>query len=149
MLKWVKTFYCWGAGVVKIVKDNIYISDTSSQQDFLKKLCLRLLQESKPQSASCPCYGSGSWSIRNVTNRMIFEQRPGEGDGCPIDDLEEGDEAEAKAKSKEAAKWGDELDHSHPYAALHLYQNQVTQGTKCCVITIYLYHYQHDVLWPR
>ena len=30
--------------------------------------------------------------------------KPGEGDDCPVDDLEEGDEAEAKAKSKEAAK---------------------------------------------
>ena len=45
---------------------------------------------------------------------------PGKGDGCPVDDLEEGDEAEAKAKSKEAAKRGDELDRSHPYSALHL-----------------------------
>ena len=50
---------------------------------------------------------------------------PGEGYSCPVDDLEEGDEAEAKAKSKEAAKWGDELDRSHPYSALHLCYNQV------------------------
>ena len=35
---------------------------------------------------------------------QAFKQTPGEGDGCPVDDLEEGDEAEAKAKSKEAAK---------------------------------------------
>ena len=71
---------------------------------------------------------------------------PGKGDGCPVDDLEEGDEAESKAKSKQAAKGGDELNHSHPYAALHLYQNQVTQGTKYCVITIYLHHHQQYML---
>ena len=51
---------------------------------------------------------------------MIFEQTPGKGDGCPVDDLKEGDEAEAKAKPKEAAKWRDELDRSHSYSPLHL-----------------------------
>ena len=45
---------------------------------------------------------------------------PGEGYSCPVDDLEEGDEAEAQAKTKEAAKGGDELDQTHPYSALHL-----------------------------
>ena len=50
---------------------------------------------------------------------------PGEDYSCPVDDLEEGDEAESKTKSKEAAKGGDELDRSHPYSALHLCYNQV------------------------
>ena len=52
---------------------------------------------------------------------------PGEGYGCPVDDLKEGDEAEAKTKSKEAAKGGDELDRSHPYSALHLCYKRLTK----------------------
>ena len=56
--------------------------------------------------------------------------KPGEDDGCPVDDLEEGDEAEAKAKSKEAAKWGDELDRSHSYSPLHLYHKGLTKRQK-------------------
>ena len=50
---------------------------------------------------------------------------PGEGNSCPVDDLEEGDETEPKTKSKEAAKGGDELDRTHPYSALHLCYKQV------------------------
>ena len=69
---------------------------------------------------------------------MIFKhQTPGESDGCPVDNLEEGDEAEAKAKSKEAAKGGDELDRTHPYSALHLCYNQVTKRQKYEVIKCY------------
>ena len=52
---------------------------------------------------------------------------PGEGDSCPVDDLEEGDEAEAKTKSKEAAKGRDELDRSHSYSPLHLCYNHVAK----------------------
>ena len=60
-----------------------------------------------------------------MTKPITFELKPGEGDGCPVDDLEEGDEAESKTKSKEAAKGGDELDRTHPYSALHLCYKQV------------------------
>ena len=62
-----------------------------------------------------------------MTKPITSELKPGQGDGCPVDDLEEGDEAEAKAKSKEAAKRGDELDRSHPYSALHLCYKQATK----------------------
>ena len=59
---------------------------------------------------------------------------PGEGNSCPVDDLEEGDEAESKAKSKEAAKGRDELDRSHSYSPLHLCYKKY-EGIKCYIQT--------------
>ena len=37
----------------------------------------------------------------------------------PIDDFDEGDDTEAKTKTKEAAKRGDEIHRTHPDAPLH------------------------------
>ena len=47
---------------------------------------------------------------------------PEEPDDEPVDDLEEGDEAEAKAETEETAHAGDEVDGSHPLDPLVLWK---------------------------
>ena len=46
---------------------------------------------------------------------------PGETDDEPVEDLKEEDEAETKAKPKEAAHAWDEVDCHHPLDSLVLY----------------------------
>ena len=107
-----------------------YISDTTWQQESNKKCCAWLLKWGfKTHFASWPCSSSCSWSVHNEPN-VVHNKIPGKDDGCPVDDLEEGDEAEAKTKSKEAAKWRDELDRSHSYSPLHLCYNHVANNDK-------------------
>ena len=65
-----------------------------------------------------------------MTKPITFELKPGKGDGCPVDDLEEGDEAESKAKSKEAAHQGDELNRTHADSPLHLCKSNLRARRK-------------------
>ena len=65
-----------------------------------------------------------------MKRQFTFRLRPREADGCPVDDLEEGDEAESKAKSKEAAHQGDELDWTHADSPLHLCKSNLRARRK-------------------
>ena len=60
---------------------------------------------------------------------MIFKhQTPGEGNDCPVDNLEKGDEAEAKTESKEAAQGRDELDWTHSDPPFHFFREKKIVG---------------------
>ena len=44
---------------------------------------------------------------------------------CPVDDFQEGNDAEPKEKAKKSPKGGDKLNRSHGNASLHLYHKKV------------------------
>ena len=53
----------------------------------------------------------------------MLNKRPGKGLDRPVDDLEKGNEAEAKTKPEKAAQWRDELDWTHSDPSFHFYKN--------------------------
>ena len=53
--------------------------------------------------------------------RSLVENIPVKASGCPIDNLEEGDDAEPKAEAKEPSKGGNEVHRSHPDASLQFF----------------------------
>ena len=57
---------------------------------------------------------------------IVFPNKtPANPHGCPVDDLQEGDNAEAKKEAKESAKGRDKLNGSHRDASLQfLYDEQ-------------------------
>ena len=44
---------------------------------------------------------------------------------CPVDDFQEGNDAEPKEKAKKSPKGGDKLNRSHGNASLQLFHKQV------------------------
>ena len=44
---------------------------------------------------------------------------------CPVDDFQEGNDAEPKEKAKKSPKGGDKLNRSHGNASLQLYHKKV------------------------
>ena len=54
----------------------------------------------------------------------MLNKRPGKSFDRPVDDLEKGDEAEAKTESKEAAQGRDELDWTHSDPPFHFYRKK-------------------------
>ena len=54
----------------------------------------------------------------------MLKKRPGKGFDRPVDDFEEGDEAEAKTESKEAAQGRDDLDWTHSDPPFHFYRKK-------------------------
>ena len=55
---------------------------------------------------------------------MFPGQIPANPHGCPVDDLEEGDNAEAKKEAKESAKGRDKLNRSHRDSSLQLFHEE-------------------------
>ena len=55
---------------------------------------------------------------------MFPDQIPANPHGCPVDDLEEGDNAEAKKEAKESAKGRDKLNRSHRDSSLQLFHEE-------------------------
>ena len=56
------------------------------------------------------------------TPATIFpDETPPKSHGCPVDDLDEGDRAEPKEKTKEAAEGGDKLNRSHRDPSLQFF----------------------------
>ena len=53
--------------------------------------------------------------------RSLVENIPVKASDCPVDNLEEGDDAEPKAEAKEPSKGGNELHWSHPDASLQFF----------------------------
>ena len=53
-----------------------------------------------------------------------------ENNGEPVDELKEGEDAEAKAKSKEATEIGDKVDQSHPLRYLVLCRERRYSATQ-------------------
>ena len=49
------------------------------------------------------------------------DETPPKSHGCPVDDLDEGDRAEPKEKTKEAAEGGDKLNRSHRDPSLQFF----------------------------
>ena len=60
------------------------------------------------------CFSSSSSS-----GEISWDDISGQLYGGPVNDLQEGDDAEAKEKTKEAAKRGDKLHRTHRDASLH------------------------------
>ena len=57
--------------------------------------------------------------------RSLVENIPVNASDCPIDNLEEGDDAEPKAEAKEPSKGGNELHWSHPDASLQFFRKSI------------------------
>ena len=53
--------------------------------------------------------------------RSLVENIPVNASDCPVDNLEEGDDAEPKAEAKKASKRGDEVHGAHSDASLKLW----------------------------
>ena len=52
---------------------------------------------------SSPEFSCRKWTLFNVVRMLLPKHVPGEADDEPVEDLKEGDEAEAEAEAKETA----------------------------------------------
>ena len=83
--------------------------DTDNRNNYNHKWHLRF-----------PCFSSSSSS-----GEISWDDISGQLNGGPVNDLQEGDDAEAKEKTKEAAKRGDKLHRTHRDASLHFLKFQI------------------------
>ena len=63
---------------------------------------------------------------------MFPDNIPANPHGCPVDDLEEGDNAEAKKETKESAKGRDKLNRSHQDSSLQLFHEEKKRKSIYC-----------------